>query len=75
MLVESSTLIGKVVTVDSTHIEAYRGRAMDNVSGRSDPDAGVGRGRRGFILGYRDGLLRRLGAPHRIHRRPVQRER
>ena len=53
MLVESGTLIGKVVAVDSTHIEAYSGRAMDNVSGRSDPDARVGRGRRGFILGYR----------------------
>jgi transposase len=52
-LIESGTLIGKVVAVDSTHIEAYSGRAMDNVSGRSDPDARVGRGRRGFILGYR----------------------
>ena len=53
MLVESGTLIGKVVAVDSTHIEAYSARAMDNVTGRSDPDARVGRGRRGFILGYR----------------------
>jgi len=26
---------------------------MDNRNGRSDPDARVGRGRRGFILGYR----------------------
>ncbi len=53
ILIESGTLIGKVVAVDSTHIEAYSGRAMDNVSGRSDPDARVGKGRRGFILGYR----------------------
>jgi len=53
MLIESGSMIGKVVAVDSTHIEAYSGRAMDNVSGRSDPDARVGRGRRGFILGYR----------------------
>jgi hypothetical protein len=53
LLIESGTLIGRVVAVDSTHIEAYSGRAMDNVSGRSDPDARVGRGRRGFILGYR----------------------
>ena len=53
MLIESGTLIGKVIAVDSTHIEAYSGRAMDNVTGRSDPDARVGRGRRGFILGYR----------------------
>ena len=52
-LIESGTMIGRVVAVDSTHIEAYSGRAMDNVSGRSDPDARVGRGRRGFILGYR----------------------
>jgi hypothetical protein len=42
-----------VVAVDSTHIEAFSGRAMDNRTGRSDPDARVGRGRRGFILGYR----------------------
>ena len=53
ILVESGTLIGRVVAVDSTHIEAYSGRAVDNASGRSDPDARVGRGRRGFILGYR----------------------
>ena len=40
MLIESGIMIGKVM-------------AMDNISGRSDPDARVGRGRRGFILGYR----------------------
>ncbi len=53
MLLESGTIIGKVIAVDSTHIKAYSGRAMDNRTGRSDPDARVGRGRRGFILGYR----------------------
>jgi hypothetical protein len=53
MLFESGTLIGRVLAVDSTHIEAYSGRAMDNRTGRSDPDARIGRGRRGFILGYR----------------------
>ena len=53
MLIESGAMIGRVVAVDSTHIEAYSGRAMDNVSGRSDPDARVGRGRRGLVLGYR----------------------
>jgi hypothetical protein len=42
-----------VVAVDSTHLKAYSGRAMDNRNGRSDTDARVGRGRRGFILGYR----------------------
>jgi transposase len=53
MLIESGILIGKVLAVDSTHIVAYSGRAMDNANGRSDPDARVGRGRRSFILGYR----------------------
>ena len=53
ILLESGTLICKVVAVDSTHIEAYSGRALDNRVGRSDPEARVGRGRRGFILGYR----------------------
>jgi hypothetical protein len=52
-LIESGALIGRVLAVDSTHIEAYSGRAMDKRTGRSDPDARVGRGRRGFILGYR----------------------
>jgi transposase len=52
-LIESGAMIGKVVAVDSTHIEAYSGRAMDNATGSSDPDARVGRGRRGFVLGYR----------------------
>ena len=52
-LLESGTIIGKVIAVDSTHLKAYSGRAMDNRTGRSDPDARVGRGRRGFILGYR----------------------
>lgn len=46
-------MVGKVVAVDSTHLKAYSGRAMDNRVGRSDPEARVGRGRRGFILGYR----------------------
>jgi hypothetical protein len=53
MLLESGAIIGKAVAVDSTHLKAYSGRAMDNRTGRSDPDARVGRGRRGFILGYR----------------------
>jgi len=41
-LLETGTLIGKVIAVDSTHIEAYSGRVMDNKMGRSDPDARVG---------------------------------
>ena len=47
------TIIGKVIAVNSTHLKAFSSRAMDNRNGRSDPDARVGRGRRGFILGYR----------------------
>ena len=39
--------------MDSTHLKAYNGRTADNRTGRSDGDARVGRGRRGFILGYR----------------------
>jgi transposase len=53
ILIESGAVIGKVVAVDSTHIAAHSARAVDNSTGRSDPDARVGRGRRGFILGYR----------------------
>ena len=40
MLLESGTIIGKVVAVDSTHLKAYSGRAMDNRTGRSDPTPG-----------------------------------
>jgi len=46
-LIETGTIIGKVAAIDSTHIKAYSGRAMDNRTGRSAPDARVGRGRRG----------------------------
>jgi transposase len=53
LLIESGAIIGKVIAVDSTHLKAYSSRAMDNRTGRSDDDARVGRGRRGFILGYR----------------------
>ena len=52
-LLETGTVLGKVVAIDSTHVKAYSGRALDNRTGRSDPDARVGRGRRGFILGCR----------------------
>ena len=44
---------GDIIAVDSTHVKAYSQRSLDNRAGRSDPDARVGRGRRGFILGYR----------------------
>ena len=52
-LLEKGVVKGKIVAVDSTHLQAYSQRSMDNRSGRSDPDARVGRGKRGFILGYR----------------------
>jgi transposase len=52
-LFESGAIIGRVVAVDSTHLEAYSQRGKDSKTGRSDPDARVGRGKRGFILGYR----------------------
>ena len=52
-LLESGVILGKVVAIDSTHIKAYSQRSHDNQTGRSDPDARVGRGKRGFILGYR----------------------
>jgi transposase len=41
MLLESGTIIGKVIAVDSTHLKAYSRRAMDNKTWRSDPDARV----------------------------------
>ncbi len=52
-LLESGAVKGEIVAVDSTHLKAHSQRAMDNKTGRSDPKAGVGRGKRGFILGYR----------------------
>ena len=52
-LLDSGAVKGEVVAVDSTHIKAYSQRSKDNRTGRSDPDARVGRGKRGFILGYR----------------------
>jgi transposase len=52
-LFESGAIIGRVIAVDSTHLEAYSQRSHDNRTGKSDYDARVGRGRRGFILGYR----------------------
>jgi transposase len=52
-LFESGVILGSVITVDSTHLEAYSQRDRDNRTGRSDPEARVGRGKRGFILGYR----------------------
>jgi transposase len=52
-LLDYEEVKGEVVAVDSTHIKAHSQRAKDNKTGRSDADARVGRGKRGFILGYR----------------------
>ena len=52
-LLEDGAVKGEVIAVDSTHVEAYSQRAPDNRTGKSDPEARVGRGKRGFILGYR----------------------
>ena len=52
-LLELGVVKGEIIAVDSTHIKAYSQRSMDNRTGRSDPDARVWRGKRGFLLGYR----------------------
>jgi len=39
--------------LDGTAIKAYRQRSLDNKTGKSDSEARVGRGRRGFVLGYK----------------------
>lgn len=52
-LLEARAVKAEVIAVDSTHIDAYSQRAPDNRTGKSDPEARVGRGKRGFILGYR----------------------
>jgi len=44
---------GKIIAVDSTAVKAYSQRDLENKSGKSDVDARVGRGRRGFLLGYK----------------------
>jgi len=44
---------GEVVALDSTAVKAYSQRSLDNRSGKSDREARVGRGRRGFMLGYK----------------------
>jgi len=52
-LLRSEAVKGEVVALDSTAIKAYSQRSLDNKSGKSDREARVGRGRRGFILGYK----------------------
>jgi len=52
-LLKHRTVKGKVVALDGTAIKAYSQRSLDNKTGKSDPEARVGRARRGFILGYK----------------------
>jgi len=44
---------GEIIAVDSTAVKAYSQRDLENKRGKSDLDARVGRGRRGFVLGYK----------------------
>ena len=50
---EQGAVKGEVVAVDSSHVKTYSQRSLDNRTGRSDPNGRVGRGKRGFILGYK----------------------
>src|SRR4030042_540683 len=52
-LLSDGVVEGEVVALDSTAIKAYSQRSLDNKTGKSDREARVGRGRRGFILGYK----------------------
>ena len=52
-LLEHRVVKGEVVAVDSTAVKAYSQRDLENKKGKSDPEARVGRGRRGFVLGYK----------------------
>jgi len=52
-LVKDGVVKGEVIAVDSTAVKAYSQRDLKNKRGKSDREARVGRGRRGFILGYK----------------------
>lgn len=52
-LLSDGVVVGEVVALDSTAVKAYSQRSLDNKTGKSDCEARVGRGRRGFILGYK----------------------
>jgi hypothetical protein len=52
-LLKHGVVKGEVVAMDSTAIKAYSQRDLENKSGKSDLEARVGRGRRGFVLGYK----------------------
>jgi len=52
-LLKDRAVKGEVVALDSTAVKAYSQRSLDNKTGKSDREARVGRGRRGFTLGYK----------------------
>jgi transposase len=52
-LLNDGVVEGEVVALDSTVVKAYSQRSLDNKTGKSDSEARVGRGRRGFTLGYK----------------------
>jgi len=52
-LVDGGAVEGEVVAIDSTAVKAYSQRSLDNKTGKSDHEARVGRGRRGFTLSYK----------------------
>jgi len=52
-LLKGGAVEGEVVALDSTAVKAYSQRSLDNKTGKSDHEARVGRGRRGFLLGYK----------------------
>jgi len=52
-LLKGGAVKGEVVALDGTAIKAYSQRSLDNKTGKSDSEARVGRGRRGFVLGYK----------------------
>jgi len=52
-LLKHGIIKGEIIAIDSTTVKAYSQRDLENKSGKSDVDARVGRGRRGFQLGYK----------------------
>jgi transposase len=52
-LLRGEVVKGEIVALDSTAIKAYSQRSLNNKTGKSDSEARVGRGRRGFLLGYK----------------------
>ncbi|MBY8999145.1 MAG: transposase, partial [Candidatus Thorarchaeota archaeon] len=52
-LLKRGVVKGDVVAVDGTAVKAYSQRSLDNKTGKSDPEARIGRARRGLVLGYK----------------------